>query len=422
MKKNVIVSVLLLALIAVGCSKEAGVEAGIIVDSIEDHTAFNALDSGYDLVEDLRKEEESKPKVDYSEIRDFCYDIYVRSAKDNSNFIMSPVSAYIAGSMAGIGSEGETRTEFYSVLGDNMKDNAAELTQIIPSDSLKSVNSVWIDDSFMLNDEYATEIKGFKNTDFFSIDLQAHDSVNVINEWISNNTLGKISDMLNNGLTDTAVLELFNVVYFNSEWDKCFSANNTRQADFTLEDGSTVKTDMMCDNRTVSYLSNDKWEGVVLPYKDSKYELVLLKDGTRKFSVPTAEDVHELLANTEPVVVDLSIPKFSFNVEIDLMDAFKGAGVNRAFDGTTAEMTNLGMSKEYANGIPRLYISDIKQKVNFTVDESGTEAAAATEVGIANMSLQSGKEVSFDEPFTYLLLEKEHEIPVFIGFINNPSE
>ena len=69
-----------------------------------------------------------------------------------------------------------------------------------------------------------------------------------------------------------------------------------------------------------------------------------------------------------------------------------------------------------------LYISLVRQKAVLTVDEEGTEAAAATELlGALRAMAAPQKQLYFNEPFLYMLLDIEKELPLFIGILDKPS-
>ena len=69
-----------------------------------------------------------------------------------------------------------------------------------------------------------------------------------------------------------------------------------------------------------------------------------------------------------------------------------------------------------------LYINLIRQKAKIIVDEEGTEAAAATEVLMMarGVMITDSKELYFNEPFIYIIMDMETEVPLFVGILDNP--
>jgi serpin B len=66
-----------------------------------------------------------------------------------------------------------------------------------------------------------------------------------------------------------------------------------------------------------------------------------------------------------------------------------------------------------------LYISRVIHKTFIAVDEEGTEAAAATAVGMSVTSLPP--EVRFDHPFIFAIRERSTGVILFLGAIADPS-
>ena len=58
------------------------------------------------------------------------------------------------------------------------------------------------------------------------------------------------------------------------------------------------------------------------------------------------------------------------------------------------------------------------------MDEEGTEAAAVTEVLMAcgaAINPQEPREVYFNEPFVYMIMDLDKELPLFIGILDEPK-
>ena len=96
-------------------------------------------------------------------------------------------------------------------------------------------------------------------------------------------------------------------------------------------------------------------------------------------------------------------------------------GLKTCFDVEKADFSRIGESE---NG-DTLYIDLVRQKAKIIVDEAGTEAAAVTEVMMKYRSampvMEEPLEVFFDEPFLYMIMDIENEIPLFIGIMDNPA-
>ena len=80
------------------------------------------------------------------------------------------------------------------------------------------------------------------------------------------------------------------------------------------------------------------------------------------------------------------------------------------------------------NGIPRdLFIAAVIHQANIDVDERGTEAAAATAVGVDTGGCTGPtpdriRELRFDRPFVFLLRDRETGAILFMGRVADPTK
>ena len=108
------------------------------------------------------------------------------------------------------------------------------------------------------------------------------------------------------------------------------------------------------------------------------------------------------------------MPKFEYESEFSLKDALEALGMTEAF---SMEADFSGMTGNY-----ELFIKDVVHKSFVSVDEAGTEAAAASGV-IMDLKAMPGEpvEVTVDHPFIYLIRDIETDAILFIGRVMNPS-
>jgi serpin B len=105
------------------------------------------------------------------------------------------------------------------------------------------------------------------------------------------------------------------------------------------------------------------------------------------------------------------MPRFNCESSIGLEQTLADMGMPSAFG--NADFS--GISENAAG----LFITDAKHKAFISVDEKGTEAAAATYVVIAGMS---DKAFTMDRPFIYLIRDTQTSTVLFIGRVLNPAE
>lgn len=382
----------------------------------------------------------------YESVQKFGYDLFAQNIQDK-NPVLSPVSAYLALSMAGCGADGTTKDEFYRVLGNDMLSLSDDMMNILPEEGellkLSLGNSAWIDDEFVIEDEWLGTIKSLMDAEAFQTNLSTKEAVNRMNSWIFDKTNGMIDQMIESPFEDMARLVLFNTVYFNGKWEMPFEAENTHLEDFYIDKAQNVvgQTDMMnLYNTYMDYIANDFAEGVVLPYQNNMEEGILphqsvpyrepklafialkpVNNGDIRdvYSRLTPESIETMLHNRQSELVDLKLPKFEITFDKELNKSLSGMGLTECFDAERADFSQMGKTQ----GDGRLHISLVRQKAKIIVDEEGTEAAAVTEIGMRDggvISLESSRELYFNEPFLYIIMDMSRELPLFIGILDNP--
>ena len=175
----------------------------------------------------------------------------------------------------------------------------------------------------------------------------------------------------------------------------------------------------------MSYVQGEVYDGVALPYRDSELLFVALRptggQNVRElYADITFEQLGEAVDAAQNVQVNLWLPKFKVTFDRILNGDLMHMGLTKAFDADQADFSGIGKAD-----IGDLYISLVRQKAVFIVDEEGTEAAAVTEVTMRTnsmMPVEEPKLVHFDEPFLYMILDPETDMPLFVGIMDNPSQ
>ena len=102
---------------------------------------------------------------------------------------------------------------------------------------------------------------------------------------------------------------------------------------------------------------------ILLPNK--KDGLARLEAGFQSVLLDTMEN------RTTRTALDLSMPKFTMETQLDLVRNLKNMGVTDLFSRGVADLSGMDGSKN-------LYVSDAFQRAYINVNEEGTEAAAAS--------------------------------------------
>ena len=135
------------------------------------------------------------------------------------------------------------------------------------------------------------------------------------------------------------------------------------------------------------------------------------------------ELVSRILEDIETGLVKLMMPKFEFESTFDLVDTLWTMGMTNAFDGARAGFSGMDGRSCRAGEAPCMRVSDVIHKAFVSVNEEGTEAAAATAFEIA-VSEGSGPtvEVLVDRPFIFLIPDSETGTIVFMGRVLDPRK
>ena len=335
---------------------------------------------------------------------------------EGDNLVVSPYSAGVALSMLAEGAEGETKAELDNALnGCLFRGN--ELTQ---SDSVTvaSSNSVWIDDDFSVRNHYVGLLE--KDYDALATTLNFADpaTVHAINNWCSEHTQGKITEMFGT-LPSNTVMVLANALYFKASWENPFNARLTKDDVFHgLSGDQTVR--MMNRKGMYNYAEYQGAQIIELPYSiDDGYSMFVVlppKDmKTKNLSQYLNESVYKSAMDMlEPAEVKFSLPKMKLETSLSLNPVIKRMGAESAFS-AAADFKGISLSGPLA-------VSEAKQKCYIDVTEIGTEAAAVTTISLALTAFRpeiNVKVMKVDRPFLFFIVDKKGDNVLFAGRIMN---
>ena len=338
-----------------------------------------------------------------------------RLSKPSENIVVSPYSAGAALSMLTEGAMGQTKVELDNALNGCLF--KGQLPDGGDSVVVKSANSVWIDSDFSVRNRYVNLLQ--KDYDALVETLRFSDpaTVRAINNWCSENTEGKITEIVDR-LTPGYVMFILNALYFNAPWEDKFDPALTAKADFRGVSGIR-QVDMMARKGRYNYTEFQGCQMIELPYLGSSYSMfVVLPPENMKIEsmLPYVnENVYkQALGMLTPSEVRFKMPKVKMETEMILNDVLMGMGVRTAFTGAAD-------FKGIAETGP-LVVSQVKQKCYIDIAESGTEAAAVTSIGVRLTSVRPEvnlKVMTVDRPYVFFIADKESDDILFAGKIVN---
>ncbi|MEA3375385.1 MAG: serpin family protein [Chloroflexota bacterium] len=240
-----------------------------------------------------------------------------------------------------------------------------------------------------------------------------------INDWVSEQTEGKIEDLLRQGvITRLTRLVLTNAIYFSAAWADPFEEESTEEGAFRLLDGSEVSVPMMRQTESFGYAEGGDYQAVELPYDGHELSMVIVLPEEGELEVfedsLDAERLDAILKARERRQVALTMPRFEFEAQFSLAETLAALGMPQAF---SPDADFSGMT-----GARDLFISEVVHKAFVSVDEAGTEAAAATAVVMVESAMpEEPVEMTVDQPFVFLIRDIETGAILFVGRVVDPG-
>lgn len=341
------------------------------------------------------------------------------------NLMVSPLSVSLALGMTMNGAEGTTYDAMRNTLGfgsmseaeinEGYKGLIAQLLARDPKLQLKIANSVWIENRFEVEPPFTSAARNFFNADVRKLDFADPAAPRTISNWAEQQTNGKIKDLIQE-ISRDEVMFLVNAVYFNAAWTHQFDPRATSNQSFTREAGGSVSVPTMSRRGLYRTVQNSDVVAAELLYGDSAFSMLLVMPASGSSIAPLAARLNpsfwnSLVAALRPGDVILSLPKFKFEYEKRLNDQLTAAGMGIIFS-DFADFDRINRQID-------LVVSRVQHKTFIDVNEVGTEAAAATAVGIAPTSMPP--EYKFNRPFLFAIRERSTGAILFMGKVGDPT-
>ena len=365
----------------------------------------------------------------------FAFELYGQYKNTSENVFFSPYSISSALEMTYEGARGKTASEMQSVFHFNPDPNiripsfAKLYSQINPQNAsyqLSTANALWAQKDYPFDPNYTKIIETYyggktMNLDFVS-DVEG--SRKTINNWVSSKTNNKIPELFAQGTLDQFTrLVLTNAVYFKGKWSDPFDKLNTQQKNFTTGGGVKTSASMMRKQRNFEYAENTNYQAISLPYENNDLSMVIILPKTGKMSETennlSLAEFSKINKSLSSKLVDVSLPKLKFDTSYNMNDTLSAMGMPTAFKSNSADFSGM-------DGTRSLYIGIVIHKAYVDVNEEGTEAAAATGVGMAGttgMSVEPEPKVfNADHPFIFAIVHNTTGSILFLGKVNDPTK
>lgn len=349
------------------------------------------------------------------------------------NTIVSPLSVSLGLAMVYNGASGTTRSAMAKTLGivaisdEELNANNRSLLDRIqkadPAVQIEIANALWLQSGFHIEPDFLRLSHDFFDAVPESVNFAENpqQAASRINGWVKERTQGKIPEIINEPSHST-VLVLTNAVYFKGRWSVPFDKKETKPRSFHLPGGHSITAPMMIQRGEYRYLETDSFQAIRLPYGNDRFAMYVflprkntgLPDFLRSLDEEHWNQWCSRLITRKGQIV---LPRFELTYGRKLNDALIAMGLGVAF-GPEADFSRIHPPPRW------LRIDDIEHKTYVKVDEEGTEAAAATSVGVGAKFAPTTPpfEMIVDHPFFCEIVEKQSGAMLFAGVVTNPTQ
>jgi serpin B len=358
------------------------------------------------------------------------------SVTSSSNVLVSPSSLSTALSMLELGARGDTETQIAGVLGSgNLTPQqqaagwsalSAELALAGASDgiSVQSANSLWLQKGLAMDPTFMSSLSRYFAAGIWQVDFASNPSgaIDVLNRWVTQETRGHITTLFAPGaITNQTALILANAVFFKAAWQEPFSGT-TSNGSFSLPDGTTTSVPYLHTPANApldgSAFVGSGVDAVQLPYRGGRLAALILmptSESISEFSASLSQaELSRVVSSLAPSTLDLAMPSLSLSASHELVPTLKSLGMEDAFDTGTADFSGMTSTP--------LFVTDVAQKDTLSVTPWGTEATAATGIGMASSARRAALALVIDKPYLFLVRDRQSGEILFEAQVGDPAQ
>jgi len=375
------------------------------------------------------KEEAKKAEI---ALADFAVNLFknVSSKDENKNEALSPVSIALALSLLETGADGKTREEIKRALlgvSASREDILAvysSLEEVLKIDDEKTkltlANGLFQDKNLKFKEDFLSILKNCRKSEVEQVDFKdkLDETRQKVNRFVAQKTSQKIPELFKRGdLTSDDRLVLANAVYFKASWKTSFTSK--KQDTFYRNGQDKQSVQFIQESANLRHTSSDDLDALELAYEHQDLAMYVLlpksRDGIRDLEKKlTGKQLRDVIARLQTKQVNVQLPKFNVRSPVDLKKTLSKMGLESVFS-NDADFRRMSQEPlKVDGGVHEAYLS---------VDENGTEGAAATGVAVENraMPMPPQDETSFkaDHPFLYAVVHKQTGAIIFLGKVNS---
>uniref|UniRef100_A0A1I7TAV0 SERPIN domain-containing protein n=1 Tax=Caenorhabditis tropicalis TaxID=1561998 RepID=A0A1I7TAV0_9PELO len=347
--------------------------------------------------------------------------------------VFSPISILLSLAFVHLGAKGHTRKDIRNVIANGSTDEQfiehfSFLNKLL-NNSVNDVETLIANQLFVapeqaIRQDFTTQLRKNYNAGIGLVDFKkATEAAKLINSFITENTKGKISDMIKpDNLKDVDAM-LVNAIFFQGDWRQKFS--EPAESNFSVSANENRLVPMLRETReNYLYSKDDEWQVIGIPFKDKSawFGIFLpirrfgLSENLKNFN---AAKFHNLVHNVSSEYIYFTFPKFKLDYKINLNEALGKVGLTELFT-ERADLSGIGPGLRLGSATHQALIEvcGMKSSLNtddFQVDQVGTRAAAVTEAKIFFVSGSSSTPLNIraDHPFLFAIIKDK--APLFMG-------
>ncbi len=410
MKKNItiILSILAILFLAVCCSKENNEEPKLTPKNITLSAAA---------------------PIAIQSSNEFGIELFTRvTESENKNLMLSPLSASTALTMLLNGCDGDTYSQLQwtlkypaemsiSEINEAYKSLVGQLLTVDPKVQLALANAIFYLDGFYVKPPFLATMSDDYKATVKALDFAAPTALTTINKWASDNTKGKIPEVLSE-IPGDEVMFIMNALYFNGDWSYQFDKSMTQELPFLPDGGSATDVPTMKGEVGAKFACGSGFRAIEMPYGQTNFTMVVIvPNETLSAFYPSftyqvwdklCSDLDELQEFDKITVI---MPKFKFSYEKYLNNQLMSMGMIDAFSSSDADLSGISDSE--------IWVDYVKQNTFVEVDEEGTEAAAVTTIAVG---VTSPGPFNIYKSFIFAIRERTTNTLLFIGQVVNPEQ
>lgn len=372
----------------------------------------------------------------------FSASAYQGFQKNDENFVVSPISVFLALSLASECASGDTREELLSALGVSYEELKTYFPLLYRSlfveqkrggkiiNQVNLTNSIWVDKSASVKKECISELADRFYTYSYSADFKNENSKanGAIRQFVKNKTNNLIDKNFN--LSEQTLFAIINTLYLKTIWDEDgrdlpFSS---QEYAFTAHDGSVVQKKLLVGDYNFgrAYETEEYRSFYTSSYGGFKIKFMLPKQGYDIDDVFTEANISTMNAvkdfdahdrdNDIYYATRCIFPEYKCDFDGDVKDVLKDAfGVNKLFVDPVKNSDGCALSS--LMDMP-CFVGSINHVVNLDVNKKGIEGAAVTAIDTLGAAQPPDVVLDFviDRAFGFVITNS-HDDTLFSGVV-----